>query len=217
MNINTEKPADAPFIVLDAEFTDTQEILELTIASLEGDIIYHQYFKPVESSRWPNSQRIHHITPSMVADKPTFDRCRDKIQTIIDRASYICGFAVDNDLRHLDEHGIYIADDKHVVEVRNWYWVLRGKDKGLDFGITPGLSAALTDMEIAFDDSEAHSATADTLNTLKLFMSLSDSYRHLRGLDGLGLDNLIAEFDKEYAEYERLHAAGAAYIITLPI
>lgn len=213
MNIKTEKPADAPFIVLDAEFTDTQEILELTIASLGGDIIYHQYFKPVESSRWPNSQRIHHITPAMVADKPTFKSCRNDIQKIIDSSDYICGFAVDNDLHHLDEHGIDIADDKRVVEVRNWYWVLRGKDKGLDFGITPGLSAALTDMEIAFDDSEAHSATADTLNTLKLFMSLSDSYRLLRGLDGLGLDNLIAEFDKEYAEYERLHAAGAAYII----
>lgn len=218
MNITDKSAAsynrtDKSVIVLDAEFTDTQEILELTIASLNGQIIYHQYFKPVESERWPNSQRIHHITPAMVADKPTFKSCRNEIQKIIDSSDYICGFAVDNDLRHLNEHGIDIDDDKRVIEVRRWYWLLRGKDNGLDFGITPGLSAVLTDMEIAFDDSEAHSATADTLNTLKLFVSLSDSYRHLRGFESLGLDGLITEFDKEYAEYERLHAAGAAYII----
>ncbi|MCM1111456.1 MAG: exonuclease domain-containing protein, partial [Clostridium sp.] len=107
-------------ICMDAETTDRGEMLELSVFSFDGSEIYHHYFKPANARRWRTD--IHHITPAMVADKPTAARCLPRIQSVIDDATHILGFAVDNDIRILEHSGVRRFERKRVIEVRQWYW-----------------------------------------------------------------------------------------------
>ena len=41
-------PKEDKILFLDAEFVDNQEVIELSIWSVDGREIYHRFFKPAE-------------------------------------------------------------------------------------------------------------------------------------------------------------------------
>ena len=94
---------------LDTESTSTgryNEILELAIYSARGELVLNSLYKPKRNRRWPHSEKVHGISPDMVQDKPHFQDCLRKIQKIFDRCQMILGFALDNDVRILEQSGI---------------------------------------------------------------------------------------------------------------
>ena len=111
-------------ICLDAEFTESEELLELSVFNLDGKEVYHRFFKPEQISEWRTD--IHHITPEMVADEPTFAQCREEVQRLLDSAFALTGFAVGNDLRVLTRSGIAGLETKRMIDVKDMYWYLRG-------------------------------------------------------------------------------------------
>lgn len=196
-------------ICLDAEFADNEEILELSVFDREGKEIYHSFYKPQSIEDWRTD--IHHITPEMVSDSPSFIGERHKVQTIIDRADIITGFAVDNDLRVLSRSGVTGLADKTILDVKDMYWLLEGKGKEMSPFSVPSLIVCANSLGIEFNESAAHSASVDTEFTLKCFSSLfqgySESHQNIQ-TDEEMVESFITEIDDAKADYIAERAKG---------
>lgn len=197
--------------------TDRGELLELSIYNGAGEEVYHHYFKPFSQKRWRTD--IHHITPEMVKDEPFFSACRRDIQRIVDYADYVIGFAIDNDIRSLTGEGVKGFDKKRVVEIRDWYWLCIGNERGVDINGGPGLQVCAPELGVEFGEKAAHSASGDTEVTLKCFMELVGLFRsrYMEGEDAAELRSVIDRFEQEYAvarcEFRRRKAAGALHLL----
>lgn len=194
-------------ICLDIEATDNGEMLELSVINhADCRTVYQSYFHPVTARSWPNSQAVHHITPSMVRDAPTVKKERKKIETIVNAADGIIGFAVDNDIRYLKGNNIPVREDIRVIDVRDWFWYYKGRYLDIDFGSVPRLAkcAELLGFEFS-EESEAHSAANDTLMTIRLFNALVEEADM-----GLPLEEAISRFETLFEEERKIHAEKMA-------
>lgn len=165
---------------LDAEFTENEELLELSVFNLNGREIYHRFFKPEKTNIWRTD--IHHITPEMVAEELPFSKRRDEVQTLLDSSFALTGFAVGNDLRVLSRSGIGGMETKRIIDVKDMYWYLRGiKDEMSPFSV-PSLLICANALGLDFKEEEAHSASADTEATLRCFNLLFEEFKNCEGI-----------------------------------
>ena len=194
-------------ICLDIEATDGGEMLELSVINrADCRTVYQSYFHPERARTWPNSQAVHHITPQMVKDAPPVRKERRKIQTLVNAADGIIGFAVDNDIRYLRGNGIEVRDDIKVIDVRDWFWYYKGKHLEIEFGSVPRLAKCAELLGFRFsEESEAHSAANDTLMTIRLFNALVEEADM-----GLTLEEAIERFETLFDEERRRHAEKMA-------
>lgn len=83
-------------IVYDCETTgldsDTDEIVQLSIADGNGKILFNELIKPSRKKKWDNAERIHHISPEMVKDKKTFRHYIAQVKKIFDNAELIVAY-----------------------------------------------------------------------------------------------------------------------------
>ncbi|MBD5207897.1 MAG: 3'-5' exonuclease [Bacteroidales bacterium] len=209
-------------LFIDCEFVDNQEIIELSAWNLHGEEVYHKFYKPTEIKEWPTSMAIHHITPQDVAKAPSFSRSLPEIQKLFDDASYIIGFATSGDINHLKAAGVKRLDEKHIIDVRDMYWLFIGQQAGKDYYSLPGLARCAEELGIEFGDKGAHSASEDTLVTLKCFEALCD---HIEGNpyadrtpEGFrrAMDIYMTQFHEAKEEYERKRAMGWIIVTLLP-
>lgn len=158
-------------ICFDIEATDNGEMLELSVFSYPAmEEIFHSYFHPDKAREWPTTERIHHITPQMVASSPRFTEKKTGVQKLIDESDLIIGFAVDNDLRYLRRAGINISQKKPVIDVRDMFMMVYGRHFEIAYGAVPRLAKCAELIGLSFTEEEdAHSATNDTRATLQLF------------------------------------------------
>lgn len=202
-------------VCLDAEFVEGDELIELSIFALDRTPLYHSYFRPERYDEWDSS--IHHITPEMVADAPTFASERPTIQKIIDSARHLIGFAISNDTSHLGRQGVTRLNDRHIIELRDWYWINHGMEAGLDLFQNVSLASVIDTLGIEFSDDGMHSASGDTLATLDAFLLLYDRFCKKNGLAAEQFEEAVGKFDEIYAreklEYDRSHAEGYAMLI----
>lgn len=73
-------------IYLDTETTglsEDDEIVEIAIVDDDGTPLLNTLVKPVNHSTWDEAENIHHITPAMVKNAPTYDEIKDKIREIV--------------------------------------------------------------------------------------------------------------------------------------
>ena len=176
----------ADWICLDAEFAEGVGMLELAIMSGDGRLIYRQRFRPATLKRWRSYP--HGITPDMVASEPLFAECRQEIQSVIDAASHVIGFAVEeNDLNKLRHEGIHIPETLRIVELQN------------GFRQNVGLSTCCRELGIEIDEGKEHSADYDTECTLMAFTSLIGRYAGKRNLDKAGIEEIERQFAEEFA------------------
>lgn len=197
-------------ICFDIEATDNGEMLELSVyAYPDKNEIYHSYYKPPRARRWPISEKVHHITPEMVADKPLFKAERRRVQQIVDAADILIGFSVDNDIKYLKDNGISIADSKRVLDVRNLYELIHGKSLGVPFGNMPGLGVCAENIGIPFtEEAGAHSAGNDTLKTLDVMDLLLTTFNGGRVFSAETVDEVNRLYDETREEYLRESARG---------
>lgn len=194
-------------ICLDAEFADNEELLELSIFNQNGEEFYHSYYKPVHINDWRTD--IHHITPDMVAESPSFKDEMEKLQIILDDADLITGFAVDNDMRVLEHSGIKGLEGKNVLDVKDMYWFVKGRETEMSPYSVPSLIVCANSMGIEFDENIAHSASVDTDFTLMCFNQLLDKYRGSLEKD-LSIEKIIPRFMSDIDEAKvAFNAEGA--------
>ncbi len=204
-------------VCLDAEFVEGDELIELSVYGLDRKEIYHQRFSPVHYSKWDSS--IHHITPEMVADAPAFSECLPEIQEIIDNADALIGFAIENDIFHLERQGVERLQQKKILELRDWFWINHGKENGLDLFQGVSLEKVTAQLDVSFGTDGMHSASGDTLATLDCFLKLLDSFcqRNAIASDDIATatDRFAEVFAVEKEAYDRAHAEGYAVLLRI--
>lgn len=204
-------------ICLDIEATDNGEMLELSVINhADCRTVYQSYFHPVTARTWPNSQAVHHITPAMVKDAPTVKKERRKIQTLVNAADGIIGFAVDNDIRYLTGNNIEVRDDIRIIDVRDWFWYYKGKHLDIEFGSVPRLAKCAEILGFEFsEESEAHSAANDTLMTIRLFDALVKEAAMDLPLPE-AIDRFETLFEEERRQYAEKMARGFISLVRTP-
>lgn len=208
------KDADS-IIFIDTEFTSTtSEILELCVVNGAGEVLYHNHFKPVRAKYWKKFP--HNITKTRVRNCRSFRRCLSDIQPLFDNAELVCGFAVDNDLRHLAEDGLRVSPDK-ALELRYLYWLLRhGTPQVADPFNLPGLSACATEMCPGLELDAEHSAKGDTLTTYRLYGALTEALPDHDWSDpSTAWRECLGEYRDGVADYYRQRAHG--YVVLEPV
>ena len=154
---------------LDTESTSTgryNEILELAIYSARGELILNSLYKPKKNRRWPHSEKVHGISPDMVQNKPHFQDCLRKIQKIFDRSQMILGFALDNDVRILEQSGVQGLTPERCLDVRELFWGVYRDELQMDFYHVPSLIKCADFCGYVWEEGSAHSAAADAKATL---------------------------------------------------
>lgn len=209
---------DNSILFLDAEFVDNQEVIELSVWNHQGVEVYHEFFRPEGIDEWPVSENVHHISPADVAGKPSFSSCKKKIQDIFDGAEYIVGFATSGDVAHLKESGIRGFDRKKIIDIKHIFWLYVGIERDMDFYGIPGLSKVAEILEVSFGEKGAHSASEDTLVTLKCFNRLAElipGYSYDSRTPG-SFQEAMRLFQESFAvakeDYERKKAHGWIHV-----
>lgn len=111
----------ADIIVLDTETTgiDTQtdELLQVSIIDSDGNTLYNSCLHPLCKQQWQSAERVHGISPDMVANAPTILNEVAKMYKIITSAKIIVGYNIDFDLGFLSSVGINVPDNIKIVDV----------------------------------------------------------------------------------------------------
>jgi DNA polymerase III epsilon subunit-like protein len=201
-------------LCLDAEFADNEELLELSVFNLEGREVYHSYYRPEQISDWRTD--IHHITPEMVRNERTFASCRGEVQKLLDEAFALTGFAVGNDLRVLTRSGVVGLDEKRVIDVKDMYWYLKGRQAEMNPFSVPSLLVCANALGLDFGEDEAHSASADTEATLKSFNILFEEF--CNGTEGgesseSSVDRFVAAIEEAKALFVEENARGYVKVL----
>lgn len=101
---------DEKTIVFDTETTGlyagSDELLQLSIIDGTGRELFNEYIKPSRRRKWPEAERVNHISPEMVKDCKTFRFFRKRVQEIFDAAEIAIAYNAPFDLRFLKAVGI---------------------------------------------------------------------------------------------------------------
>lgn len=85
-------------ICLDTETTGTKkgydEILQLSIISGDGSVLFSEHFKPVNRYTWNEAEDIHHISPYDVKDCKPLLYYKNTIQNLLRSADVIVGYNI---------------------------------------------------------------------------------------------------------------------------
>ncbi len=158
-------------------FYDHDEILSVTIVDANGSLIMDTLVKPTRKKKWKNTEKIHGITPEMVADAPTMDELTPKIRDIFDNAENIIAYGVSTDYSHIK----YIYDegserDKFRAKIR---CCANEFVRYIHENRPDVVHASLTDAMSCFGiewDGIAHTSTADTFACMKVWEVLFPNY-----------------------------------------
>lgn len=192
-------------ICFDTEMTNPRhkEILELSIFNGECTEMFHEYFKPVLSKTWTKTEKVHHISPEMVADKSSFESMLPEIQKIFDGASVIVGYGLHNDIESTEEWGVEYRDEQLFCDVRDIYWLVRGRKEGLVYGTTPNLIDCATNLGFDWSSETAHCASSDTKATIFSYLKLMEEFISSHDdLSGMSLEDIV-KFCQDRIDEER--------------
>ncbi len=158
-------------------FYDHDEILSVTIVDATGKLIMDTLVRPIKKKKWKNTEKIHGITPEMVAAAPTMAELEPKIKEIFDNAENIIAYGVSTDYSHIK----YIY--REGAERDAFHEKIRCCANEYVRYITehrPDLvHASLTDAMSCFEiewSGVAHSSTADTIACMKVWEVLFPNY-----------------------------------------
>lgn len=170
-------------LVLDTETTGLQksdEVLQIGIASLEGEEIFSSFVKPSRIRRWDQAMSIHGITPADVSDAPTIGELAGQLQEILEGrclAIYNAKF----DLRmlwqsiragnaHQPFQWLYDLDYACVMEAYAVYWGQRSRR----FGGYKWQSLSNACQQQGVKVAGAHNALNDALMTAALMRAIAN-------------------------------------------
>lgn len=167
-------------LFFDLELTgvyDHDEIISISIVNAKGETVMDTLVHPVHNKRWKRTEKIHGITPAMVADAPTLAELTPRIKELFENADRLIAYGVSTDYSHIK----YIYETE--VE-RQWLFektrCCANEFVRYQHEHYPNLShAALIDamecMKIEWDGIP-HSSIADTVACMKVWEALFPNY-----------------------------------------
>ena len=82
-------------------FYDHDEILSISIVDGNGKTIMNTLVKPEHTKKWKRTEKVHGITPDMVADAPLLKELIPEIKEIFAEADNIIAYGVSTDYSHI--------------------------------------------------------------------------------------------------------------------
>ena len=153
------------------------EIISISIVDGEGEIIMDTLVKPVRKKKWKQTEKIHGITPDMVANAPMLDELIPEIKRIFDNADNLIAYGVSTDYSHI----------KYIYDTEDEREALRDKTRCCANEFVryahehlPELThASLTDAMAVYGiewDGVAHTSIADTIGCMKVWEKIFPNY-----------------------------------------
>lgn len=157
-------------VVFDTETTGfsqyKDDILQISAADNHGHTL-DLYVRPTKKRQWKDAEKVHHISPAMVANAPTAMQLAPRIQLLFDQADYIVGHNVGFDVRFVEScFGISI-DPSKVIDTLDIFKMLypNADNHKLETAVAMFASDAI---KVQYADG-AHSAIVDVLATLDVY------------------------------------------------
>ena len=167
-------------LFFDLELTgvyDHDEIISITITDANGKLIMDTLVKPTHTKRWKRTEKIHGITPEMVADAPLLADLKDELKRIFANADNIIAYGVSTDYSHMK----YIYDTEAEREAFHAKTRCCANEfvRYIHEHCPDVTHASLTDamqcLGIAWDGT-AHTSIADTIGCRKVWATLFPHY-----------------------------------------
>ena len=123
-------------LVLDTEttgFLGDAELLQVSILDGQGQVLMNEYFKPDHTVSWPGAMAVNHITPAMVADKPSIRERKEAISHLLRHARAVVGYNIFFDLKMLRQNGVFVPGRRQLraIDLMGPFSDRYGKEKNL--------------------------------------------------------------------------------------
>lgn len=182
------------YLVLDTETTGlnqyrNDEAVEISVVDQDENIVFDSLIKPKNIIEWSGAQRIHGISPEMVADAPLFEDVWMKLGSLLaGQTIFIYNAPYDIGIMHnmLLAAGFQnqMAFVKKCVDVMVPYANLWG-DYHPYYGTAKWqkLTVAVAQQGIDVSDCVAHRALGDCVMTLRLLKQMLENYDGFMGYE----------------------------------
>lgn len=167
------------YIVLDTETTGLNaaedEILQVSIIDNEGAVLFDSYIKPTQHTEWAEAERIHHITPEMVADAPTIAEVMPEINDILNRYDKIVGYNLKFDKAFLENNGAEFLSTEY-ADVMKMFAPIYGEwndQRGSYKWQKLTIAADYYDYDWS-EHKEAHNSLGDCYATLHVYKEINE-------------------------------------------
>lgn len=153
------------------------EIISISIVDGEGTVIMDTFVKPAHKKKWKQTEKIHGITPEMVADSPSLDELIPEIKRIFEGADNLIAYGVSTDYSHIK----YIYDTEAEREslhkktrccANEYVRYIHEHHPDL---VHASLTDAMECLGIEWDGIP-HSSIADTIACMKVWEALFPNY-----------------------------------------
>jgi len=94
-------------LIVDTETTglgNTDEILQLSVIDGLGNVLWNRYYRPLNHTSWYYAQKVNHISPEFVADKPSIAEDSEDIIELFRGYELVLGYNTKFDLRMLSNN-----------------------------------------------------------------------------------------------------------------
>ncbi len=158
-------------------FYDRDEIISVSIVNGFGELVMNTFVKPVHTTKWKKTEKIHGITPEMVADSPTLEELIPDMKQMFAEADAIIAYGVSTDFSHIKR--IYETKEEQdwlhskIHCCANEY--VRYIHEHLPEEVHASLTDAMACLEIEWDGIP-HSSIADTFACKKVWEKLFPNY-----------------------------------------
>ncbi len=153
------------------------EILSISITDGNGRIVMDTLVKPAKKRKWKETEKIHGITPDMVADAPLLSELTPKIKEIFAGADALIAYGVSTDYSHIK----YIYDTEAEREALHKKTrcasieFVRYQSEHYPDLVHASLSDAMALLGVEWD-GVAHTSIADTIGCAKVWEKLFPNY-----------------------------------------
>lgn len=143
--------------ILNANGSDPDEILTISIIGRDGSVLLDERFRPTVKTEWPHASAVNGIYPEDVADLPTIETAIPRLREIFAGADEIIGYSVGFDLGFLSAVGVRPREDARITDtMKEFTWFMGRRYKLVDAADHIGYEWT----------GRAHGSLADALATL---------------------------------------------------
>lgn len=150
------------YLMLDTETTgkgEDDEIIQLALLNLKGEVVYNQYFKPTKSAM--GAYHVHKISDEFLADKPRWTDCWAEIESILKDKVLLIQYAP-FDTRLLNQTcSRYQLSSPYTFHYKDTVGYFRQTVK------KGALKEVMAVLGIEYDETQLHNAVEDCLKTIE--------------------------------------------------
>lgn len=152
------------YVMLDTETTGlkaTDEIIQLAMVNLKGEVLYQQYFKPSVASS-PEAYQVHKISDRFLKTQPLWQECWDEIESILKDKTILIQNAAFDIKMFKQTCAKYQLSSAHTFQVKDTmkYFYEQFKVKSL--------KKVMLHLQIEHEDQKLHDALEDCLKCIEV-------------------------------------------------